>query len=397
MRRAVTAAMVAAIWVALAAAAGHAADELAGPPGQGAWQHWKFVQHPINGSFIAIDVNRPESWPEFTVKIKLDAAALRFGLPRLHGEGLGSRADAWALVAVPASPNHITGLGLEHGALWLGSDGGGLWKLDSARRRWHSFAGKLPSGRGSMFVRDVLPAGDFLWVKTAGLGLCRYAMPGAVPAKPVRPLDRIRIRVPHAVHKDGLWKNVMFVNMRTGVWTTITFSKDKAPRSETLRDPATQRASRLTKLLRIGLESWIGTDGAGLFRYSARTGRVDRFNCAPIRDVVHAHKRLYLVTWVTARHKAGVLTFFDLGTAALKEISLPEPAALSVIACQGPWAWVGTNMGLFVLDSRTNTWHKPDLNFGKVNCIACDSKQVWVGTDRGVFGWPAPENKEVKE
>ena len=371
-----------------------AAEEASAPPGQGKWQHYTFVQHPLKGHFLAIDVSRPESWPEFTVKIKLDAAALRFGLPRLHGEGFGSREE---LVAAAASPNHITALGLEHGTLWLGSNGGGLWKLDTARHRWHSFAGKLPSGRGSMFVRDVLPAGDFLWIKTAGLGLCRYAMPGAVPAKPVRPLDRIRVRVPHAVHKDGLWTNVMFVNMRTGVWTTITFSKDKAPRSDTLRYPATRRASRLTKLLRIGLESWIGTDGAGLFRYRARTGRVDRWDCAPIRDIVHARKRLYLVTWVTARHKAGALTFFDLGTATLKEICLPEPAVLSAIACQGPWAWVGTNMGLFVLDSRTNTWHKPDLNFGKVNCIACDSKQVWVGTDRGVFGWPAPENKEVKE
>ncbi|KPJ55793.1 MAG: hypothetical protein AMS16_03650 [Planctomycetes bacterium DG_58] len=409
-------------------------------PAQGGWLHYRFVEHPKTGEVLVWDANKPETRPTITITIPLDEwSRVAF---RRH--------PRWWGVAGATSPDWIDALCLTKDALWLGSSGGGVWRRDTRTGRWEGHVSRFPDKIYSFLVREIFQHGNAIWVLTRGphrydltektwqhyqdRGDAAFAASGRrlaliswrqgprlfepkqdkfVPVAATRPLQ---FSGPLAIHDDTLWCTCWTENkerkhgqprfVQTGLarWdlksrhlTTIT--KEQAPVLSAAERSMNAGNRWIAALFCTKEAVWIGTEWAGLFRYRVSDGRVDHWplknrrgflSC--VKRIVPADGRLYLVPCErkgcgASDTQSETLMVLNLKTDLVEHIKLPEPRAVTAVACHGGWVWVGTTSGLLLLDAQNDKWVPLPVSCGTVRCIVADDTQVWVGSNNGVFGW----------
>ena len=277
------------------------------------------------------------------------------------------------------------------GALWVGTEGGGVNRYHPGDSTFERF---LPSD-----APDTLKSGSILalaegsdgkiWIGTGGGGLS-VLDPRTRKAQTFGPEDGLSVYVSAIVPEPdgGAW-----LGTDSGVFRQRPGKGFEPVNNELLT------GSTITKLgrAREGGDLWIGTDAAGLVRYSPGTGKIKSYRAAPddphrlIHDSITAiyadragriwvgtPKGLHTLDPKTDRidrHLAESSDPMGLWTTAN---DLFEDAAGAL--------WIGTiGQGAVLLDPLSqhfSYYHAPG-----VPSMALGSEELWVGTGEGLCRW----------
>jgi PAS domain S-box-containing protein len=249
------------------------------------------------------------------------------------------------------------------GSLWIGTDGGGLARLDAATGRFTRFVHRADDGTSlpADIVRDIVEDDDGnLWIGTDGGGLARLEPDKGritrladLEAGSALADDRVR-----ALHRDAsghIWigtdgGGVDRLDPATGRVVHLTYAG------------ARRADARVRSLVTYGNELWIGTYEGGVLRYDLEQGGVTRFTHDPANAA-------------------------SLSGDSVRELFVDERGDL----------WVGTDgAGINRFDARTGTFQRyrhitgdPDSLSGD-NAVALWQDRggvIWVGTYAGVSRW----------
>ena len=207
--------------------------------------------------------------------------------------------------ADPANPESLTSDavfagGLDRtGRLWLGTYGGGLARLDSPpapgeRPSFIRFKNdpELPGSLGNDFVLSLLAdRSGLLWVGTSGGGLFKLALSRErfahfqTEAKDPR---RFAHNFVFAVCEDRT--GVVWLGTRQGL---AKLDRRQGPFLRPVEDPAFPELLRQAVVRAIAEDGtgrlWVGVPGSGVFRYDPRTKEFARYHRASVRTAALPH------------------------------------------------------------------------------------------------------------
>jgi signal transduction histidine kinase/ligand-binding sensor domain-containing protein len=250
------------------------------------------------------------------------------------------------------------------GIIWIGSDGGGIVKLEPFRKKFNTFTKEIYAQNGFSIssIRAILMVNENLLVGgyTGLMELKNY----------------------HS-DKSAVWKNITRFN-GLNVYSMASDPIDK-------------------NVL------WVGTEGSGLFKYNVKTGAYEKYTLS-----IDAGKYYFLSNWIhdilvcknndiyfatgggTAKydHKSKSFTNFVHNPDNPNTVNAGNVMAL----CEDNYGniWMGTDKsGISIYNYKTNSFVRfesrgdkhdsPSLSNNRVNIIFEDSKKnIWVGTAGGL-------------
>jgi signal transduction histidine kinase/CheY-like chemotaxis protein/ligand-binding sensor domain-containing protein/HPt (histidine-containing phosphotransfer) domain-containing protein len=279
------------------------------------------------------------------------------------------------------------------GAMWFGTEAGGLWRY--RRGEWKHWT----EGHGLPVVRvnALFVMGDVLWVGTAGGGLLRYQN-GAFE-KVVGPEESWVWALASVPGPDG--KNSLWVGGENQLWALESGAWRKLGPAEGLWN-AGANSIAVRKVLGGQDEIWIATWKYGVARMDIMTRR---FECPVPGSPSKSPTSLAVVPvpggddeiWV-GTYDSGLSKYTSKGWQRLgRDEGLPSSGVYSLLVNpQGrPRLWAGTRgAGLVAIDPagwRSLADNAP-VPSDQANCFLETTDQqgnwsFWIGTDRGLVQW----------
>ena len=284
----------------------------------------------------------------------------------------------------------------DDGAVWVGTLGGGLNRLDPSTgrvRRFRLGAGAAADVREE-WVWSLARSGEVLWVGTES-GLLELR--GGGGEAPVT-LRRIALPPPEAPWTSGVM--ALLADGRGGVWMRSGGGLVHRAADGTVEVHHLPHPAETHQLLAEGDDLWAATS-AGLVRYSPSTGQARVFVHTPSdpgslsNDVVFSLFRdsggtLWAGTASGLNRLEADSTFFHQGIAE----ALPSAAIYSITEDERGHLWMGTNRGLLRLDPSVKggngfrvydgTSGVGNLEFNRNAVLRVADGTVFFGGDRGV-------------
>jgi ligand-binding sensor domain-containing protein/signal transduction histidine kinase len=238
-----------------------------------------------------------------------------------------------------------------YGTLWVGTNGGGLLKLDHDRRKFVRYRNN-PNDPDSLIADQVLALfGDLengIWVGTGGGGVAR------IPSRPL-PFQRYK-HEPGNIHSLATdYVSAVFEDSHGSIWVgsrgEVTRIERKTQKYTRYRIGANEDSAADVLAIagdRSG-DLWFGTRGEGLSRFDARTGQV----------------KVY-------RHDPG------------NPSSLSHDSVFALMVDHRGTLWAGTENGLDAYDPETDRfriYNAPGANPNRERAIAEDATgKLWLAT-----------------
>ncbi|PIX95245.1 MAG: hypothetical protein COZ25_01415, partial [Ignavibacteria bacterium CG_4_10_14_3_um_filter_37_18] len=258
------------------------------------------------------------------------------------------------------------------GIIWIGSDGGGIVKLEPFKKKFNTVTKEINKQDGFNFssVRAILKFNGNLFVG---------GYTGLLEAKNYRSI------------KHAVWNNIKLFNGKN------VYSM--AP------DPIDKNVL------------WVGTEGSGLFKYNVKTGAYEKYTLS-----IDAGKYYFLSNWIhdilvcknndiyfatndgTSKHDHKSKSFTNFVHNPDNPNTVNTGNVMALCEDYSGNIWMGTNQsGISVYNPIKNTFiriesydNKNDsfsLSSNRVNIIFEDSKKtIWVGTAGGLNKYSAKKN-----
>jgi diguanylate cyclase (GGDEF)-like protein len=282
-------------------------------------------------------------------------------------ENLSAGLSGHSVVAIAVGPD---------GALWAGTDGGGLFRIAGGQVSKFGTGDGLTSAKIRALMVD--PDGT-VWIGTEGGGLSRLTN-GVVES--LTASNGLPNEIVRAILRDR--EGTVWLGTNGGGLVGL---KSKKFALYTTRRGMSSDAVRVILETRDGA-IWMGTDGGGVNVVRGRSisviGTAEGLPSDYARSLLEARDGTVWIGTVgggLARHRGGVTRRF--------EEALPSDTILSIAETPDGSIWVGTNRGIAMirgdrvfrtLDQSTGL---SDLN---VNALQADERgRVWAGTASGLY------------
>ena len=257
------------------------------------------------------------------------------------------------------------------GIIWIGSDGGGIVKLEPFRKKFNTFTEEIYSRNGFSFssIRAILKVNGSL-----------------------------------------------FIGGYTGLLEAINYSSDKPP---VWRSVETFKGRNVYSMARDPVDRdrvWVGTEGSGLFKYSLKTsisknyinkaGAKNSFLSNTIYDIlVSRNNDIYFATGSgAARYNPQSKSFTNFVYQPHNPNTINTGNVIALCEDNSGNIWMGTNQsGISIYIPTKNSFIRFEshnvksdscsLSNNRVNIIFEDSKKnIWIGTAGGLNKYSSTKN-----
>jgi len=293
------------------------------------------------------------------------------------------------------------------GALWIGTAGGGVNKIVTRTKQFHTYtaAPDAPAGLSNKFVRAICEDRfGMLWIGTYGGGLNQWnRRSGAFTHFKNDPNNSRSLshNVVWSIHEDRA--GTLWIGTRKGLnrfdretQTFTSFQHDPAdPQSLSDNDVSTIYEDKMGAL-------WIGTYNGGLNRFDRNTFSCKRFQPDPLNPQSLSHKSVLCLfedragtLWIGT--DGGGLNQFDRQTETFisykQDATNPRSLSHNSVRCiyedQSGALWVGTSHGLNKFDRATKTFtsyfEKDGLPNDFIYGVLGDAQgNLWLSTNHGL-------------